>query len=294
MLNIVGIRFDEVGKIYNFSPAGLEPKLGDYVVVETVRGVEVGKVVIGPKDIKEEENVAPLKDILRIATEEDLEQYEKNIQDAKDAIPICREKIAKHKLDMEILEAEYTFDRNKFIVYFTAEGRVDFRELVRDMASIFRTRIELRQVGVRDEAKFLGALGSCGREVCCKKFLGDFEPVSIQMAKDQSLSLNPGKISGACGRLMCCLNYEKDVYEEKLKNMPERGEKVICPEGRGIVIDTDTLSETVKLRVKLDNDIENILQYSVSEIETIGERPKIDGICSGCCKNEEELTSLEE
>lgn len=267
MLNIVGIRFDKAGKVYNFSPAGIDVKLNDHVIVETVRGVEIGKVVLGPKEIDESENVAPLKDIIRIATDEDLQQYEKNKQDAKEAIPVCEEKILKHELDMKIIDLEYTFDRNKFIVYFTAEGRVDFRELVRDMASIFRTRIELRQIGVRDEAKCVGGLGSCGREVCCKKFLGEFQPVSIQMAKDQSLSLNPTKISGLCGRLMCCLNYECKVYEEKLKRIPRIGSIVVTGEGKGVVVRTETLKEEVSVKLKVEKDVEAVKTFHIRDIK---------------------------
>lgn len=293
MVNIVGVRFAKVGKIYNFSPAGVEIKIDDYVVVETVRGLEIGKVVLGPRSIDEAENVAPLKDIIRIATPEDLRQYEVNIQDAQEAIGICEEKIRKHRLEMRIIDTEYTFDRNKFIVYFTAEGRVDFRELVRDMASIFRTRIELRQIGVRDEAKCIGGLGPCGREVCCKSFLGEFEPVSIQMAKDQSLSLNPSKISGLCGRLMCCLNYESRVYEEKLRKMPDYGTIVITPNGKGIVIATDTLKEEVKVRVKVDDDLEDILVYNVDSIKTTKGRDK-KYIKRESKANNEDLSSLEE
>lgn len=293
MVNIVGIRFAKAGKIYNFSPAGHEVKKGDYVVVETIRGLEVGKVVLGPKDIDEAENIAPLKDIIRIATGEDMDQCEKNVRDAEEAIPICEEKIAAHKLDMKIIDAEYTFDRNKFIVYFTAEGRVDFRNLVRDMAAIFRTRIELRQIGVRDEAKAVGGLGSCGREVCCKGFLGEFEPVSIQMAKDQSLSLNPTKISGLCGRLMCCLNYECKVYEEKLKKIPHVGTIVLTKDGKGVVVNTDTLKEEVKVRVKVENDMEDIKTYSVDEIKFTKQVDK-SYIKEEKEEDIEELSSLEE
>lgn len=293
MVNIVGIRFSNVGKIYNFSPAGNDVKIDDYVVVETVRGVEIGRVVLGPKDIEESEMIAPLKDIIRIATETDIEQYEANIRDAKDAIPICEEKIRKHKLEMKIINAEYTFDRNKFIVYFTAEGRVDFRELVRDMASIFRTRIELRQIGVRDEAKVVGGLGSCGRQVCCKKFLGEFEPVSIQMAKDQSLSLNPSKISGLCGRLMCCLNYECKVYEEKLKRIPPLGTIVITEDGKGVVINSDTLKEEIKVRVKVEKDLEDIRTYNIKDVKFTRDFDK-KYLKSDNIKQEEDLSCLEE
>ncbi len=267
MVNVVGIRFQKAGKIYNFSPAGIDIKKEEYVIVETIRGLEMGKVVIEPRDIPKVDNVAPLKDIIRKATDEDREIYEQNEREAKAGISICEEKIEKHQLDMRIINAEYTFDRNKIIFYFTADGRVDFRELVRDLASIFKTRIELRQIGVRDEAKILGGLGSCGNKICCKRFLGEFEPVSIKMAKDQSLSLNPGKISGVCGRLMCCLNYENDVYEEKLERMLNVGTYVLTPEGKGTIVSTETLKETARVRVKLEDGMEDILTFKICQLE---------------------------
>ncbi len=294
MLNIVGIRFEKAGKVYNFSPADIELEIGDHVIVETIRGVEMGKVVLGPKLIKEEDNVAPLKEIMRKATEEDMEIYRENLRDAEDAVAICKEKIQKHKLDMRIISTKYTFDRNKFIVYFTAEGRVDFRELVRDMASVFRTRIELRQIGVRDEAKHLGGLGSCGNPVCCKTFLGDFDPVSIKMAKDQSLSLNPAKISGLCGRLMCCLNYENDVYEEKLNRMPEVGTIVKTEMGKGPVVSTETLLETVRVRVKLEDGTEDIIEYRLDQIKPTRERDFKYSKKEDTNEFDRELSSLEE
>lgn len=267
MIEVVGIRFEDIGKIYYFSPEDFEIKVGDKVVVETAMGVEMGKVVLGPKLVKEEEIIAPLKPISRLVTEEDLKNYEENKIDAEAGIKICEEKIANHNLEMEIIGAEYTLDRNKYIIYFTAEGRVDFRELVRDIASVFRTRIELRQIGVRDEAKKIGGIGVCGNQVCCKRFLGEFQHVSIQMAKDQGLSLNPSKISGVCGRLMCCLNYESDLYSESLKRMPEYGQIVYTPNGRGPVIDRNILTEEIKVRIKTDEDIEEIIEFKLEDIK---------------------------
>ena len=211
---VIGVRFKPAGKIYYFDPAEFEINLHDNVIVETARGIEYGQVVVGPKEIPEEEIVQPLKKVLRVATPEDAKQVLQNQEKAKDAFKICLEKIAEHKLPMKLIDVEYTFDNSKVIFFFTAEGRVDFRELVKDLAAIFRTRIELRQIGVRDEAKMLGGIGTCGRILCCHLFLGDFEPVSIKMAKEQQLSLNPSKISGICGRLMCCLKYENDYYQE--------------------------------------------------------------------------------
>lgn len=294
MINIVGVRFEEAGKIYYFSPAGIDLNIEDKVIVETIRGVELGTVVLGPRDIPKSECVAPLKDIIRKATEEDIAQHRQNLQDAEEAVPICKEKIKKHKLDMKIMGVEYTFDRNKFIVYFTAEGRVDFRALVRDMASVFRTRIELRQIGVRDEAKITGGIGSCGNKVCCKQFLGDFEPVTIKMAKDQGLSLNPSKISGLCGRLMCCLNYENDIYEENLKELPDLGQIVYVPEGKGPVVEVNTLLKEVKVRVKLAGDIEDILTYKLEEISLTEEKDPKYTLVDEIEEIDKELLDLEE
>jgi cell fate regulator YaaT (PSP1 superfamily) len=214
MYTVVGVRFKKAGKIYYFDPDILDIKQGDSVIVETARGIEHGLVVIGKREVTEKDVVLPLKKVLRIADERDLQQVEENKRAAKQAFSICQEKIREHGLAMKLVDVEYTFDRNKIIFYFTAEGRVDFRELVKDLASVFRTRIELRQIGVRDEAKLLGGIGPCGRILCCTSWLGDFDPVSIRMAKDQNLSLNPAKISGLCGRLMCCLKFESDTYEE--------------------------------------------------------------------------------
>ena len=223
MYDVVGVRFKKAGKIYYFDPGDLSIQKGDFVIVETVRGVEYGKVVIDPKQVDENDVVLPLKKVLRIADQKDRMIVEENRLAAKEAYDVCGEKVSIHQLDMKLVDVEYTFDRNKIIFYFTADGRVDFRELVKDLAAIFRTRIELRQIGVRDEAKMLGGIGPCGRMLCCSTFLGDFEPVSIKMAKDQSLSLNPTKISGLCGRLMCCLKYENDEYETAKELLPDIG-----------------------------------------------------------------------
>lgn len=252
LTEVIGVRFKSVGKIYHFSPAGKKVKAGDYVIVETARGVECGEVALGIKRIEDSEVVAPLKSIIRIATAQDLKTVEKNKEKEKEAFKICEEKIAKHGLSMNLVDVECTFDNNKLLFYFTAENRVDFRELVKDLASVFRTRIELRQIGVRDEAKMLGGLGVCGQPYCCSRFLGEFQPVSIKMAKEQGLSLNPTKISGACGRLMCCLKYEQDAYTELLKTTPKVGAIVKTADGKGVVEDTNLL--TGKLRVKLESD----------------------------------------
>ena len=276
MAVVVGIRFKKAGKIYYFGPDDIELELDDAVIVETARGVEFGRVVIAPREMKEEELMAPLKDVIRKATEEDLEHQEENIKKEAEAFDICFKKIEKHKLDMKLIDIEYTFDNNKLIFYFTSDGRVDFRELVKDLASIFRTRIELRQIGVRDEAKMIGGLGPCGRTLCCSTFLGEFEPVSIKMAKEQDLSLNPTKISGICGRLMCCLKYEHDTYEKILENLPEIGVRVKTPRGIGRVVDTATLLEIVKVRLKTEDDTEEVIPFLVGEVEEIKNDRKRD------------------
>ncbi len=250
MTEIIGVRFKNVGKIYYFAPGGLDIKSGESVIVETARGVECGFVVFGNKQAEDSEIVAPLKSVIRIATADDLKQIEKNRLKENEAFGVCEEKIAKLGLKMSLVDVECTFDNSKLLFYFTAENRVDFRELVKELASVFRTRIELRQIGVRDEAKMLGGLGICGRPFCCSSFLGDFQPVSIKMAKEQSLSLNPTKISGTCGRLMCCLKYEQDGYEELLKITPKFGAVVDTPSGRGTVTDVNLISG--KMHVKLD------------------------------------------
>lgn len=251
MKEIVGVRFKSVGKIYYFSPGDLRLTVGDRVIVETVRGVECGEVVIANRQIADNQLNTPLKPIIRAATEQDMQVLAKNKEKEKDAFRICEEKIAFRKLKMNLVDVECTFDNNKLLFYFTAENRVDFRELVKDLAAVFRTRIELRQIGVRDEAKILGGLGICGREFCCKSYMGDFQPVSIKMAKEQGLSLNPTKISGTCGRLMCCLKNEHNVYEELLKITPKVGALVVTPEGdKGRVEDVNLI--TGKLRVKTE------------------------------------------
>lgn len=268
MTKIVGVRFKPVGKIYHFNPAGLDIHTGDKVIVETARGVEMGSVVIGVREIRDEDAVKPLKDVIRIATPEDMERAEENRRKEKEAFKICNEKIKKHGLEMKLIEVEYTFDNSKVLFYFTADGRIDFRELVKDLATVFRTRIELRQIGIRDEAKTLGSLGICGRELCCSKFLGEFMPVSIKMAKEQGLSLNPTKISGICGRLMCCLKYEQEAYEELLRITPRQGALVETPDGRGFVEYVDLLGGTVK--VKIDSEKEAALkEYGVKDVRIL-------------------------
>lgn len=252
MTEIIGIRFKDVGKIYYFSPAGNKIECGSHVIVETARGVECGEVVIANRKVEDSKVVQPLKSIIRIATEKDLETQKKNREKEQEIMKVFTQKIADHKLDMKPIDIDCTFDGSKILFYFTAENRVDFRELVKDLASVYRTRIELRQIGVRDEAKMLGGLGICGRPFCCKTFLGEFQPVSIKMAKEQSLSLNPTKISGTCGRLMCCLKYEQNCYEELLAITPKVGALVETAEGRGIVEDANLL--TGVLKVKLDKN----------------------------------------
>lgn len=254
MTEVIGVRFKEVGKIYYFSPKGLKIPAGEKVIVETARGVECGDVVIGNFMAQDEEIVNPLKEIFRVATSEDIEVLNKNLAKKADIMKVFSDKIAEHKLNMKPIDVECTFDNGKIMFYFTAESRVDFRDLVKDLASIYRTRIELRQIGVRDEAKMLGGLGICGRQLCCSSFLGEFQPVSIKMAKEQSLSLNPTKISGTCGRLMCCLKYEQDSYEELLKITPKIGALVETPDGKGIVTDANLL--TGELKVQLDKNKE--------------------------------------
>lgn len=273
MITVVGVRFKRAGKIYYFNPGDIDVAFNDFVIVETARGIEFGHVVIGPKQITEDEVIATLKDVIRIATDEDFVIHRENKQKAKDAMEVCKAKIIEHDLYMNLIDVEYTFDNNKVIFYFTADGRVDFRDLVKDLAAIFKTRIELRQIGVRDEAKMLGGIGPCGKETCCKQFLGEFQPVSIKMAKEQSLSLNPTKISGLCGRLMCCLKYEQDTYEELLANTPSVGAIVITPKGKGTVVETYTLLEKAKVRVTLEDKSEDLITFPVAEIEDTG---KID------------------
>ncbi|WXJ80722.1 hypothetical protein MHLNE_00480 [Moorella humiferrea] len=245
IVTVIGVRFKKAGKIYYFDPGNLELKKGDAVIVETARGLEFGEVVIPPRQVDEKQIVQPLRPVIRRATAADIEQVRINQEKEKEAFAICRQKIAEHGLPMKLIDVEFTFDVSKIVFYFTAEGRVDFRELVKSLAAIFRTRIELRQIGVRDEAKLLGGLGCCGRPVCCATFLGEFDPVSIRMAKEQNLSLNPSKISGLCGRLMCCLRYENEVYEEARRHFPPCGTTVQTPAGPGRVAGHNVLKGTV-------------------------------------------------
>lgn len=263
MYNVVGVRFKKAGKIYYFDPLDLTIAKDDHVIVETARGVEYGKVVIGQITVNESDVVLPLKKVIRVADDADAGIVEGNKAAAKDAYAICQMKIAEHGLKMKMVDAEYTFDRNKIIFYFTAEGRVDFRELVKDLASIFRTRIELRQIGVRDEAKILGGIGPCGRPLCCSTWLGDFTPVSIKMAKDQNLSLNPTKISGLCGRLMCCLKYEHDNYESVKEELPSVGSLVVTTMGDGKVVGLNVGDRTVNVQVF---DLNKVMKLALDEV----------------------------
>jgi len=268
MVNVVGVRFKAAGKTYYFDPLEFDVKQGDNVIVETARGLEYGEVAMGRKSIPAEQFQKPLKGVVRIATDEDTQKYKKNKEMEKEAYQICLEKIRDHKLEMKLVEVEYTFDGNKILFYFTADGRIDFRELVKDLATVFKTRIELRQIGVRDEAKTLGSVGVCGRSLCCSQFLGEFAPVSIKMAKEQGLSLNPTKISGACGRLMCCLKYEQDTYEELLKVTPKQGALVKTPDGNGTVEYVSLLKGLVK--VKLDDENEKTLkEFNVTDVKVL-------------------------
>ena len=259
MTEVIGIRFKSVGKTYYFAPNGIEFQVGDYAIVETARGVECGEVAMANTEVEDEKVVQPLKSVLRMATEDDLKTVEENHQKEQEAFKICEEKIKYHKLEMNLVDVEYTFDRGKILFYFTAETRIDFRELVKDLASVFRTRIELRQIGVRDEAKMLGGLGICGRPFCCSSFLGDFQPVSIKMAKDQGLSLNQVKISGTCGRLMCCLKYEQNAYDDLLKFTPKIGALVETSYGKGTVVDGNLLKGILKVSLSSNPDATPII-----------------------------------
>lgn len=268
MQEIVGVKFKKLGKIYFFNPNGFSLEKGKGVIVETARGLEYGEVAISNSKISEEKIVAPLKVVVRIATDEDKKIFEENERKAAEAYKVCEEKIAKHGLDMKLIDVEYTFDNTKLLFYFTADGRIDFRDLVKDLAAIYKTRIELRQIGVRDEVKMLGGYGMCGRELCCCNHLTDLNPVSIKMAKEQGLSLNPTKISGVCGRLMCCLKHEHEVYEEKISRLPNVGSLVKTPEGKGTVEEVEVLKEEVK--VKLEKDGTFIRKsFKNSEIEVL-------------------------
>ncbi len=276
MAEVISVRFKEVGKNYYFDPQGKQYNKGDEVIVETARGLEYGNVTIANREIDDEEITSPLKPVIRLANEKDLEVIKENKAKEKEAFEICHKKIAEHKLEMKLVDVEYTFDRNKILFYFTADGRVDFRDLVKDLASVFRTRIELRQIGVRDESKKVGGLGICGRPFCCNTFLGDFQPVSIKMAKEQSLSLSPVKISGTCGRLMCCLKYEQEAYEHLLRVTPKRGAIVETKDGKGTVVDNNLL--TGMLKVSLDKNPEGApVQVHRKEVKIIKDKQiKVD------------------
>ena len=275
MKEIIGVRFRPNGKRYYFDPQNFEVEAGSFVIVETARGVEYGKVVLGRREVEEGKITASLKPIIRIATEDDTRRYEDNKKKSKRAFGICLEKIAKHKLDMKLIEAEYTFDNNKVLFYFTADRRIDFRELVKDLASVFKTRIELRQIGVRDETKMVGGIGICGRELCCNKHLSEFVPVSIKMAKEQNLSLNPTKISGVCGRLMCCLKHEQDTYEYLNEKLPNVGDFVRTIDGnKGEVMSVNVLRQKVKIVVTDKDDNKEVMEYPVAELKFKPKRRK--------------------
>ena len=267
MTKVIGVRFRQAGKVYFFSPGKFHIKQGDKVIVETARGVEFGSVVSGVKEVPDETIMQPLKSVIRIATEEDKRNEERNREKEKEAFRVCLEKIREHELDMKLINAEYTFDNNKVLFYFTAEGRIDFRDLVKDLAAVFRTRIELRQIGVRDETKIRGGIGICGRPLCCHTYLSEFAPVSIKMAKEQNLSLNPTKISGVCGRLMCCLTNEQETYEELNSRLPAIGDFVTTPDGlKGEVQSVSVLRQLVKVVVNLDDDEKEIREYKSKEL----------------------------
>jgi cell fate regulator YaaT (PSP1 superfamily) len=284
MINVVGVKFRPAGKVYYFDPDSYEVESGDFVVVETARGLEFGTVVLGPTEVPPGEIVSPLKKIVRKADEKDIARNEENQKKKARAMQLCQDKIHKHRMDMKLVDVEYTFDNTKVIFYFTSEGRVDFRDLVKDLAGVFRMRIELRQIGVRDEAKMMGGIGHCGKGLCCHEWLTDFQPVSIKMAKIQNLSLNPTKISGICGRLMCCLNYENNVYAEMRKGMPDVGEKIRIPEGLAVVWETNILENKVKARLIIEeedrsNDIREKLStdlyvYKKEDVRRLGKGNK--------------------
>lgn len=274
MTEIVGVRFKSVGKIYYFSPNGMQFEKGQIAVVETARGTECGEIVTANKMLDKEEWDQPLKNVLRLAGDDDIAQMKRNRENEENAFKICGEKIRQHKLEMKLIDVEYAFDNSKVLFYFTADGRVDFRELVKDLASVLKTRIELRQIGVRDEAKMLGGLGICGRPFCCSTFLGEFQPVSIRMAKEQGLSLNPAKISGTCGRLMCCLKYEQDVYKDLMRTTPRQGSTVNTPQGKGTVTEVSLVAGSLKVMLDKDNIVQ---QFKRDEVEQVRERtPKGD------------------
>ncbi len=267
MVNVIGVRFRRAGKVYFFDPAGFDIKQGDSVIVETARGIEFGSVVLGPRDVEDDKIIQPLKQVIRQATEEDIAIEKRNKEKEKEAFQICLEKIRKHGLEMKLIDCEYTFDNNKVLFYFTADGRIDFRELVKDLASVFKTRIELRQIGVRDETKIVGGIGICGRPLCCHTHLSEFAPVSIKMAKEQNLSLNPTKISGVCGRLMCCLKNEEEAYEELNSKLPGVGDFVTTKDNlKGEVQSVSVLKQLVKVIVTLENDEKEVREYKVEDL----------------------------
>lgn len=289
MAKVIGVRFRNAGKVYYFAPGKLRIRQGDHVVVETARGIEYGYVVLGIKEVEDSKIIQPLKPVMRVATPEDDEKARKNKEKEREAFKICLEKIRKHELEMKLIDAEYTFDNNKVLFYFTADGRIDFRELVKDLASVFKTRIELRQIGVRDETKILGGIGTCGRPLCCHSYLSDFVPVSIKMAKEQNLSLNPTKISGVCGRLMCCLKNEQETYEELNSHLPNVGDFVTTPDGlKGEVNSLSVLRQLVKVIVTLDNDEREIREYRADELRFKPRKKKEKNVVS-----DDELKALE-
>ena len=272
MVKVIGVRFRQAGKIYYFDPLDFDIEVGQHVIVETARGIEYGLVLTGPREVADDKVIQPLKPVIRVATPEDDEIELKNKEKEKSAFHICLEKIAKHKLEMKLIDAEYTFDNNKVLFYFTADGRIDFRELVKDLAAVFKTRIELRQIGVRDETKILGGIGICGRTLCCHSHLSEFAPVSIKMAKEQNLSLNPTKISGVCGRLMCCLKNEEETYEYLNSKLPAIGDRVTTIDGfKGELSGVNVLRQLVKIVVTMDNDEKEIKEYPVEQLKF---RPK--------------------
>lgn len=295
MIKVIGVRFRKAGKIYYFDPGELDIEVNQNVIVETVRGIEYGKVVVGPKKVPDEEVIQPLKSVIRVSTPEDDNVEEKNRKKEKEAFDICIKKIAKHKLDMKLIDVEYTFDNNKVLFYFTADGRIDFRDLVKDLAAIFKTRIELRQIGVRDETKMMGSIGICGRPLCCHTHLSEFQPVSIKMAKEQNLSLNPTKISGVCGRLMCCLKYEESTYEHLNSNLPNLGDTAITPDGlKGEVISINVLRQKVKVVVRKEDGDPEIIEFKSKDLKFISKKKKKNKDNSKDNMSKDELEKLKE
>ena len=289
MIKVIGVRFRRAGKVYFFDPGEFQINKGDHVIVETARGVEFGSVVLGLREVEEDMVIQPLKPVLRVATADDVRREERNREKEKEALAVCLEKVQKHGLEMKLIDAEYTFDNNKVLFYFTADGRVDFRDLVKDLASVFKTRIELRQIGVRDETKILGGVGICGRVLCCHSYLSDFAPVSIKMAKEQNLSLNPSKISGTCGRLMCCLKNEEETYEYLNSKLPNVGDYVTAEDGtKGEVHSVNVLRQTVKVLVTLDKDEKEIRDYRVNQLKFKSRRRR-----EKLQVNDDELKALE-